>query len=189
MHVFDAASNLFRSNVSEAPLLVTFALGALLLLFLIYKVGCASTVASWSNLTLYATQENSLFTRPEPDVAYISPSLNQYLKADQIVRDSKPFPPHFNARAGSRSAEQDDFFDLIIVGAGVVGGALGAYIGRENAKNAARNSSSSSIPLRVLVLERDLSEPQRIVGELLQPRGVNILNEMGLDGNAVPYQI
>jgi squalene monooxygenase len=33
---------------------------------------------------------------------------------------------------------------------------------------------------RVLVLERDLSEPDRIVGELLQPGGYLKLLELGL---------
>jgi squalene monooxygenase len=35
---------------------------------------------------------------------------------------------------------------------------------------------------RVLVLERDLSEPDRIVGELLQPGGYLKLLELGLGG-------
>lgn len=33
-----------------------------------------------------------------------------------------------------------------------------------------------------LTLERDLSEPDRIVGELLQPGGYNALKELGLAG-------
>lgn len=36
---------------------------------------------------------------------------------------------------------------------------------------------------RVLVIERDLSEPDRIVGELLQPGGYLKLVELGLEGN------
>lgn len=35
---------------------------------------------------------------------------------------------------------------------------------------------------RVLVIERDLSEPDRIVGELLQPGGYLKLIELGLEG-------
>ena len=34
---------------------------------------------------------------------------------------------------------------------------------------------------RVLVLERDLSQPNRIVGELLQPGGYNKLKALGLE--------
>jgi squalene monooxygenase len=39
----------------------------------------------------------------------------------------------------------------------------------------------------VLVLERDLSEPDRIVGELLQPGGYLKLLELGLKG-AISYE-
>ncbi|KAI9322400.1 squalene epoxidase-domain-containing protein [Dichotomocladium elegans] len=58
-------------------------------------------------------------------------------------------------------------FDLIIVGAGVVGTAAARAFG-----NSGR---------RVLLLERDLSEPDRIVGELLQPGGVHALEALGLE--------
>ena len=47
--------------------------------------------------------------------------------------------------------------DLIVVGAGVAGSALAFEQGRQGR--------------RVLLLERDLSQPDRIVGELLQPGG------------------
>lgn len=36
---------------------------------------------------------------------------------------------------------------------------------------------------RVHVIERDLTEPDRIVGELLQPGGYLKLIELGLEGN------
>jgi len=36
----------------------------------------------------------------------------------------------------------------------------------------------------VLVIERDLTEPDRIVGELLQPGGYLKLIELGLEGKA-----
>ena len=36
---------------------------------------------------------------------------------------------------------------------------------------------------KVHVIERDLSEPERIVGELLQPGGYLKLIELGLEGN------
>ncbi|ORY27866.1 squalene epoxidase-domain-containing protein [Naematelia encephala] len=68
--------------------------------------------------------------------------------------------------------------EIIIVGAGVVGTAL-AY--------------SLSKTRSVLLLERDLSEPDRIVGELLQPGGIAALQQLGLedvlDGiDAVPVE-
>ncbi|WCJ35602.1 squalene epoxidase 2 [Euphorbia peplus] len=56
--------------------------------------------------------------------------------------------------------------DVIIVGAGVAGAALAFTLGKEGR--------------RVHVIERDLSEPDRIVGELLQPGGYLKLIELGL---------
>ncbi|KAI8976764.1 squalene epoxidase-domain-containing protein [Pilobolus umbonatus] len=61
-----------------------------------------------------------------------------------------------------------DEYDLIIVGAGIVGCAAAKAFGTDGR--------------RVLLLERDLSEPDRIVGELLQPGGVNALKSLGLEG-------
>lgn len=57
--------------------------------------------------------------------------------------------------------------DVIIVGAGVAGAALAHALGTEGRE--------------VLCVERDLSEPDRIVGELLQPGGYLKLKELGLE--------
>ncbi|KAL5379507.1 hypothetical protein DPSP01_008384 [Paraphaeosphaeria sporulosa] len=73
--------------------------------------------------------------------------------------------------------------DIVIVGAGVLGCAAAAAFGKQGRS--------------VLLLERSLKEPDRIVGELLQPGGVRALEELGLrdclDGiDAIPchgYQI
>ncbi|KAI9206578.1 squalene epoxidase-domain-containing protein [Polychytrium aggregatum] len=62
---------------------------------------------------------------------------------------------------------QDIEYDIIVVGAGVVGCTAAAALGRDGRK--------------VLLIERDWSEPDRIVGELLQPGGVKALKELGLD--------
>ncbi len=59
-------------------------------------------------------------------------------------------------------------YDVIIVGAGIAGASLASALG-----NAGR---------RILLIERDLGEPNRIVGELLQPGGVDRLKELGLSG-------
>lgn len=58
--------------------------------------------------------------------------------------------------------------DVIIVGAGVLGSAMAAVLARDGRK--------------VIVVERDLREPDRIVGELLQPGGYRALRELGLEG-------
>ncbi|KAJ0103317.1 hypothetical protein Patl1_04844 [Pistacia atlantica] len=58
--------------------------------------------------------------------------------------------------------------DIIIVGAGVAGSALAYTLAKDGR--------------RVHVIERDLTEPDRIVGELLQPGGYLKLIELGLEG-------
>lgn len=67
--------------------------------------------------------------------------------------------------AECRSAEDD--VDVIIVGAGVAGSALAHTLGKDGR--------------RVHVIERDLTEQDRIVGELLQPGGYLKLIELGLE--------
>uniref|UniRef100_A0A2C9V663 Squalene monooxygenase n=1 Tax=Manihot esculenta TaxID=3983 RepID=A0A2C9V663_MANES len=67
---------------------------------------------------------------------------------------------------GIDQAEKDKKPDVIIVGAGVAGSALAYTLGKDG-----RN---------VHVIERDLTEPDRIVGELLQPGGYLKLIELGL---------
>ncbi|XP_042992528.1 squalene epoxidase 3-like isoform X2 [Carya illinoinensis] len=57
--------------------------------------------------------------------------------------------------------------DVIIVGAGVAGAALAYTLGKDGR--------------RVHVIERDLTEPDRIVGELLLPGGYLKLVELGLE--------
>ncbi|MDB5281255.1 MAG: squalene monooxygenase [Bacteroidota bacterium] len=57
-------------------------------------------------------------------------------------------------------------FDVCIIGAGVAGGAMAAYLGKSG--------------LKVAVVEKSLAEHDRIIGELLQPGGVIKLKEMGL---------
>lgn len=68
--------------------------------------------------------------------------------------------------AGDSPASQEP--DVIIVGAGVLGSAMAAVLARDGR--------------RVTVIERDLKEPDRIVGELLQPGGYRALRELGMEG-------
>ncbi|ODV89812.1 hypothetical protein CANCADRAFT_144303 [Tortispora caseinolytica NRRL Y-17796] len=58
-------------------------------------------------------------------------------------------------------------FDVIIFGAGVGGCAAAAVLGRQGRS--------------VLLIERDWSMPDRIVGELLQPGGIDALKKMNLE--------
>ena len=59
--------------------------------------------------------------------------------------------------------------DLLVVGAGILGTALAITLARPP-----HNRS-------VILLERSLKEPDRIVGELLQPGGVSALKQLGLE--------
>lgn len=56
--------------------------------------------------------------------------------------------------------------DVLIVGAGILGCALAVTLARQGRS--------------VLLLEKSLKEPDRIVGELLQPGGVSALEKLGL---------
>lgn len=80
---------------------------------------------------------------------------------------------------GTVDGAVDGPFDVLIVGAGVVGSAAAVAFARQGRG--------------VLLLERNLKEPDRIVGELLQPGGVAALERLGLrsclDGiDAVPVR-
>ncbi|XP_073030117.1 squalene monooxygenase SE1-like [Primulina eburnea] len=72
-----------------------------------------------------------------------------------------------SAAGGGLAAEAGGAVDIIIVGAGVAGAALAYTLAKEGRQ--------------VHVIERDLSEPDRIVGELLQPGGYLKLMELGLE--------
>lgn len=70
-------------------------------------------------------------------------------------------------------------YDICVVGAGVAGGVIAARL--------------ADLGHHVVIIERDYSEQDRIVGELLQPGGVQKLKEMnldhlleGIDGHKVP---
>ncbi|KZT04024.1 squalene monooxygenase [Laetiporus sulphureus 93-53] len=74
-------------------------------------------------------------------------------------------------------------YDVLIVGAGVAGCALAHAL----------STLQRPKPLRICLLERSLAEPDRIVGELLQPGGVIALQKLGmedcLDGiDAIPMR-
>lgn len=56
--------------------------------------------------------------------------------------------------------------DVVIVGAGIVGCSLAAALGRQGRS--------------VILLERSMKQPDRIVGELLQPGGVRALKKLGM---------
>ncbi|ABN65194.2 squalene epoxidase(monooxygenase), erosterol biosynthesis [Scheffersomyces stipitis CBS 6054] len=64
------------------------------------------------------------------------------------------------------TAPLDVKYDVIVIGAGVVGPAIATALARQGRK--------------VLIVERDWAKPDRIVGELMQPAGVKALRELGM---------
>lgn len=58
---------------------------------------------------------------------------------------------------------------MVVVGSGILGSAIGAVLARDGRD--------------VTIIERDLSEPDRIVGEVLQPGGLLALRKLGLEGS------
>lgn len=72
----------------------------------------------------------------------------------------------------TKRQRRENSYDVVIVGAGILGCALASAFGKQGR--------------HVLLLERDLSEPDRIVGELLQPGGVSALEKLGLGGGLFP---
>ena len=60
-------------------------------------------------------------------------------------------------------------YDVVIVGAGIAGCSFAHAL-----------ATLSQKPLKICLLERSLAEPDRIVGELLQPWGVETLKIMGM---------
>ncbi|GJX00276.1 squalene monooxygenase-like protein [Tanacetum coccineum] len=75
----------------------------------------------------------------------------------------------------TRGSGHHDDDDVIIVGAGVAGAALAYTLGKHLYFNPLPQKGC-----KVRVIERDLTEPDRIVGELLQPGGYLKLIELGL---------
>ncbi|KAF7809954.1 squalene monooxygenase-like [Senna tora] len=100
----------------------------------------------------------SIFSSPRRKFAYAHTTLickDYSLKCTRSLRHTK-----------LTSASPTDS-DVIIVGAGVAGSALAYTLGKDGRC--------------VHVIERDLTEPDRIVGELLQPGGYLKLIELGLE--------
>lgn len=65
----------------------------------------------------------------------------------------------------------NDHYDVVIIGAGIVGCSMAHAL----------STIPRPKPLRIALLERSLAEPDRIVGELLQPGGVMSLRNLGIE--------
>lgn len=91
-----------------------------------------------------------------------------------ILDDSNPTPSGTDPTAQGPFRDEQDRrrrvhhdADVVIIGAGVFGSAAAVAMARQGRS--------------VILLEKSLKEPDRIVGELLQPGGVQALRELGLE--------
>jgi squalene monooxygenase len=84
-------------------------------------------------------------------------------------------PPPYTAVAQpdliKRRRQEHHEADIVIVGAGIVGCALAVALGNQGRS--------------VILLEKSLRQPDRIVGELLQPGGLMALKKLGLLGKHI----
>lgn len=78
-------------------------------------------------------------------------------------------------KAPGRSFSDADT-EVIIVGSGILGSAMATVLARDGR--------------RVTLIERNMEEPDRIIGELLQPGGCDVLTKLGLQGqHHIPIQL
>ncbi|KAL8948436.1 MAG: hypothetical protein Q9222_005370, partial [Ikaeria aurantiellina] len=87
-----------------------------------------------------------------------------------LILDSSPppSPPASTIESSPATVRRQEHHesDVVVVGAGILGTALAITLARQNRS--------------VILLEKSLKEPDRIVGELLQPGGVQALEKLGL---------
>lgn len=91
-----------------------------------------------------------------------------FLGVGLVVPPAPASPAHSTvrpvARTSSKPIAEDP--DVIVIGAGTTGASLAASLGRRG--------------YRVLCIEKTIVQPDRIVGELLQPGGLRVLERLGL---------
>uniref|UniRef100_A0A8C5C3R4 Squalene monooxygenase n=1 Tax=Gadus morhua TaxID=8049 RepID=A0A8C5C3R4_GADMO len=96
------------------------------------------------------------------------PLISNFIpKSSKSGRRRKEATPQTRRDPDSGASAEPEEPDIVIVGAGVLGSAMAAVLARDGRS--------------VTVIERDLQEPDRIVGELLQPGGLKALQELGLE--------
>ncbi|KTG31975.1 hypothetical protein cypCar_00022360 [Cyprinus carpio] len=129
------------------------------------SVGLMVTCLGFRGQTLKAPQfvqmPLNLLTSFPPTKKLFSKSTTDSCSRTSKKRDIK------RKRATDSQSSQGEDPEVIIVGAGVLGSAMAAVLARDGR--------------RVTVVERDMREPDRIVGELLQPGGYRALKELGLE--------
>ena len=85
-----------------------------------------------------------------------------------MILDSPSPPPSADSDPRRERRQVHHEADAVVVGAGILGCAIATTLARQGRS--------------VFLLEKSLKEPDRIVGELLQPGGVAALEKLGLRG-------
>ncbi|KAI9665148.1 MAG: Squalene epoxidase [Alyxoria varia] len=87
--------------------------------------------------------------------------MGSFATGDTIERSPRP---HIDPKEERRRKHHEA--DVVVVGAGILGSAIATTMARQGRS--------------VILLEKSLKQPDRIVGELLQPGGVRALEKLGL---------
>lgn len=129
------------------------------------SAGLMITCLGFRGQTLKAPQ---FLLKPLKLLTTFPPTKKLFSKSstDSCSRTSKKRDVKRKRATDSQTGQAEDP-EVIIVGAGVLGSAMAAVLARDGR--------------RVTVVERDMKEPDRIVGELLQPGGYRALRELGLE--------
>ena len=99
-----------------------------------------------------------------------------FMVASKLSKWANPKMPPMPqpTRTGKKQAYSADQPEVVIIGAGVVGGTMAIQFAKQGR--------------HVTVIERQMEAPDRIVGEFLQPGGYKKMVELGIDGTSSYYQ-
>uniref|UniRef100_A0A3Q2T4I2 Squalene monooxygenase n=1 Tax=Fundulus heteroclitus TaxID=8078 RepID=A0A3Q2T4I2_FUNHE len=165
-------SNMLMSLAQKELVLIAalFLTAGLLISYLRFVHGQKLSVSQIVHLPLSALTFVPLVSHLVPQtVAQISKKAEKNTVKSKRTRRRAEAEPSTSGRASLCSCSEAPEPDVVIVGAGVLGSAMAAVLARDGR--------------RVTVVERDLKEPDRIVGELLQPGGFRALRELRLEAS------
>ena len=153
--LWSGLERLLSSDIGFALLVLPFSLSAFPVVFLLLRKSSSSSSLSDSSPYPTASSYPISFSKTSPSTSARYSSTSSPLTA--------PIPiTHCTATQHSTEPTSD----FLIVGCGVAGATLSTLLARRG--------------YAVTCIERDMAEPHRIVGELMQPGGCKAMEEMGL---------
>ena len=155
--LWSGVERLLSSDIGFALLVLPFSLSAFPLVFLLFR-----KPSSPSSLTSSSPSYSALPSKPSPS-AQSTTSPTRYSSSSSPLTSPIPIT-HYTSTQHPASPTSD----FLIVGCGVAGATLSTLLARRG--------------YTVACIERDMTEPHRIVGELMQPGGCKAMEEMGLGG-------